>query len=318
MRPAIVISIGGLLALALASCGPPAAAFGADPDESITVTSDSAPGWLPSQEQVRQARTTALDYLAAKDGGRMSQAYGFMAEPSRALLPLADYSAGVGRFNQEAGAVRSRKIVLISWTKDPAQSPAPGVYAALDLISAFANVDRHCGYMVLYQAPAGGAFTVMREEDNYLANAEYDRIARTRSKAEAEQTWARMSANCPNYPAAPTADAPAPLPETPGASVGYATVADALAGLRARAGVTMSQAHGWTIATDEAAQTVWSFAPPDDPSYPAVVKRAVVERDGHVFMDMRVLCEASKAACDTLVRQFQQMNERIAAQRRKP
>ena len=86
--------------------------------------------------------------------------------------------------------------------------------------------------------------------------------------------------------------------------VGYKTVADALASVKQMQGVSFSTVRGWTIVTDEAHLTVWSFAPKTDPSYPAVVKRMVISTGGGSKVTMSVLCEAKKAACDNLVREF--------------
>jgi hypothetical protein len=100
---------------------------------------------------------------------------------------------------------------------------------------------------------------------------------------------------------------PPPLPEAPGSSIGYPTVAAALEALRARPGVVFTIENGWTIATDEAAYTIWSFARQGYPAYPAVVKRQVVRRGTTIGTEMNVLCEATKAACDDLVRTFAQL-----------
>ena len=102
--------------------------------------------------------------------------------------------------------------------------------------------------------------------------------------------------------------APAPLPEAPNSTIGYPTVAAALAALRSRPGVQFTNENGWTIATDEAAYTIWSFAPTDYPAFPAVVRRQVVTRGATTGIEMTILCEASKAACDDLVRVFARMN----------
>jgi hypothetical protein len=64
----------------------------------------------------------------------------------------------------------------------------------------------------------------------------------------------------------------------------------------------------WLIATDEPAYTIWSFAPQGDPSYPAVVKRQVVANGNASVIHMNVQCEATKEACDALVRTFAEMN----------
>jgi hypothetical protein len=86
--------------------------------------------------------------------------------------------------------------------------------------------------------------------------------------------------------------------------VGYKTVADALASLKQAKDVSFSTVRDWTIVTDEAHLTVWSFAPRSDPSYPAVVKRMVTSTGGGSKVTMSVLCEAKRAACDNLIREF--------------
>jgi len=97
------------------------------------------------------------------------------------------------------------------------------------------------------------------------------------------------------------ADAPSP--------VGYPTVAAALIALRARNDVTFVEQGGWTIANDERNRTIWSFAPIDNPAYPSVVKRTLVQTDLGFNLDMTVLCEARKPACDKLVADFKALNE---------
>ena len=99
-----------------------------------------------------------------------------------------------------------------------------------------------------------------------------------------------------------------PLPEKPDSNIGYETVAAALAGLRSRPGMVFTTEKGWLIATEEAAYTIWSFAPQGYPAYPAVVKRQVIPKGTGSLIEMSVLCEASKSACDDLVRTFSQMN----------
>src|SRR6516162_2145133 len=99
------------------------------------------------------------------------------------------------------------------------------------------------------------------------------------------------------------ANGPAPRsPQQPVSSdVGYKTVAEALASLKQMKGVSFSSVRGWTVVTDEAHLTVWSFAPKSDPSYPAVVKRMVISTGVGSKVTMDVLCEADKASCDNLV-----------------
>jgi hypothetical protein len=94
--------------------------------------------------------------------------------------------------------------------------------------------------------------------------------------------------------------------------VGYKTVAQARAALKQMKDLSFSEVRGWTIVTDEAHLTVWSFAPRTDPSYPAVVKRMVSSTGSGSKVTTGVLCEADKAACANLVREFNNTNSRGA------
>src|SRR3569832_1738846 len=155
----------------------------------VNVTTDSNPGWTPSEEMEQQARTAANAFLAAMDGVRYDVAYAFLSGLNRKDQSLSDFTDRVAKFNALAGRVIERKIVTVAWTKDSANAPLPGTYVALDLVSRFANVDRHCGFLVLYQPPLGGDFKVMREEDNYMDNATAAGLAK-KSLAAVDEAWA--------------------------------------------------------------------------------------------------------------------------------
>jgi hypothetical protein len=99
-----------------------------------------------------------------------------------------------------------------------------------------------------------------------------------------------------------------PLPEASQSTIGYESVAEALKSLRSQRGVVFTTENGWLIATDDAAYTIWSFAPEGYPAYPAAVRRQVVPHGNGSIIQMNVLCEATKEACDALVRTFAEMN----------
>jgi hypothetical protein len=105
-----------------------------------------------------------------------------------------------------------------------------------------------------------------------------------------------------------------PVADTNGASsIGYSSVAAALADLHSNPEVKFSVQNGWTIVEDRNHFTLWSFAPEGDPAYPSAVKRSAVQAfGGSVNMDMRVLCQSTQAACDKLVADFNVLNDRAA------
>jgi hypothetical protein len=99
--------------------------------------------------------------------------------------------------------------------------------------------------------------------------------------------------------------------EARSSTIGYPTVAAALADLRTKPEVEFSEQNGWTIAADKSHFTLWSFAPQGYPAYPSVVKRTAVQTATGSNLKMDVLCEASKSACDQLMLEFQALNQRM-------
>ena len=106
------------------------------------------------------------------------------------------------------------------------------------------------------------------------------------------------------YPVADTSNA---------SSIGYPSVAAALADLHSRSDVKFSVQNGWTIAEDRSHFAFWSFPPEGDPAYPSAVKRTAVQTSTGINMDMKILCQSTQAACDKLDADFNALNERMRA-----
>ena len=102
-------------------------------------------------------------------------------------------------FHSRAGAVVQRKVLKVTWTKDPANAPFPGIYAAVDFSGTFATMDRYCGYMAWYQASLSEPFQLMRIEENMMDNAVVEKAAREGKRAEADAAWTAAAQYCPNY-----------------------------------------------------------------------------------------------------------------------
>lgn len=107
-------------------------------------------------------------------------------------------------------------------------------------------------------------------------------------------------------PAAASTSAPAPMP--------YASVAQALAALRAADGdgTVVTEANGWITVTQPPLSTQWTFTTAGHPAHPALVRR-VMRRgsDGKPGVETQLLCEAPAEACAALQTQFDAMNERL-------
>jgi hypothetical protein len=184
-----------LAALILALTLPAAIVSAQTAPRMVNVTTDSAPGWIPSEDLERQALAAMNAYFSAVDSGRFRDAFGAMAPLSQSSTPYADFEKRSADFRNEAGAPIRRRVMTITWTKDPANAPIPGTYVAIDISARYVKIARQCGYIVLYQAPSGGSFRVMRTENNYLSDA----AAAKMTPAEVDRAWQEATAYCPNY-----------------------------------------------------------------------------------------------------------------------
>ena len=125
---------------------------------------------IPDAKLQRQLLERSYAYFAAKDGGRYEAAYAAFAASVRAYLTLDLYSAQSAAFNAAAGNGGERRIVRLTWERDPPDAPAPGLYVAADFVSRFPNLRLHCGYL-MWHREADGAFRIVREEQSFLEEA---------------------------------------------------------------------------------------------------------------------------------------------------
>ncbi len=169
----------------------------------INIVSGSTPGWLPTEDQLRQAIAITEAFLNAIDGGRYDVAHGLLEEDFKRGQTLETFTQIQTKTTERSGPSSHWKVTKITWAKSSTGTRLPGPYVAIDLIGKYENADRNCGYIVVYQPPSGGDFTVMRREILVLDNTSAREIETTRSKAELDRIWAQVSSVCPNYDPAP-------------------------------------------------------------------------------------------------------------------
>jgi hypothetical protein len=102
------------------------------------------------------------------------------------------------------------------------------------------------------------------------------------------------------------------IPETPQSDIGYSSPEAALKILRQKPGVAIREENNWIVITDRSENTIWSISAAAHPAHPTAVKRTFVERNGAVYADMKIMCGATKDACDQVVRQFEALNEKLS------
>jgi hypothetical protein len=105
--------------------------------------------------------------------------------------------------------------------------------------------------------------------------------------------------------------ASAQQPTAAQSSIGYSSVAAALQALQHKSGVNIVNQGGWTVIDDPSDQTIWSFAPPGYPAYPAAVRRQIVKGSDGISVKTSILCQGAKQPCDKLAADFQELNKKM-------
>jgi hypothetical protein len=119
----------------------------------------------PSRADQQLVLAASYSYFAAKDRGRYAAAYAALSDRMKSRFPLAEWTRSAGDFNAKAGPVRGRRVVEITWYKDPEGAPEPGLYVAADFSADFEKVEFVCGYL-MWQVRRDGSFRLVREEQN--------------------------------------------------------------------------------------------------------------------------------------------------------
>ncbi len=119
----------------------------------------------PSRADQQLVLAASYSYFAAKDRGRYAEAHAALSDRMKSRFPLAEWTRSAGDFNAKAGPVRGRRVVEITWYKDPEGAPEPGLYVAADFSADFEKVEFVCGYL-MWQVRRDGSFRLVREEQN--------------------------------------------------------------------------------------------------------------------------------------------------------
>lgn len=132
---------------------------------SAAAQTSAAPG-MATAEQVRRVEQQSRLYFDARDQGEYSRAYEVLAARAKQTTSFEAWKGIKQAFNAKAGAAQQRTITKITWYRNPPQVE-PGLYAAVDFTSKFAEIDIHCGFLA-WREQADGQFVLVREEENYI------------------------------------------------------------------------------------------------------------------------------------------------------
>jgi hypothetical protein len=122
--------------------------------------------WTPAEADSQLVAARTQEYLAQKDKGELAQAYTQFSKSMKATAHFDSWSRTTEGLNAKEGPVKARKILKVSWVKDP-PGVDPGFYAAVDYAGQFQNADYECGYVAWYRE-SSGRLTIVREEEGYI------------------------------------------------------------------------------------------------------------------------------------------------------
>ena len=148
------------------------------PRPAVDAAAAQAPGWQPSEADQQAVLAATYAYFADRDRGRYPEAWSMLSDRMKQIAPIAEWQRGASDFNASAGAVRSRRVVEITWYNNPPDAPRPGVYAAADFSGEFDRLEFVCGYL-MWQVQPDGSFRLAREEQNLLDKATAAKLAST-------------------------------------------------------------------------------------------------------------------------------------------
>jgi hypothetical protein len=118
----------------------------------------------PMQEAVLAA---SYAYFKAKDAGDYTAAYRQLDADMQSYVTPDLFRTQAKQFADGAGAPAGRRVVKLTWYRDPAEAKRPGLYVAADYTGQFANLYMICGYLMWRQQP-DGSFRIVREEQNFV------------------------------------------------------------------------------------------------------------------------------------------------------
>jgi hypothetical protein len=93
--------------------------------------------------------------------------------------------------------------------------------------------------------------------------------------------------------------------------INHSSLSNTLKMLKKQPSSIIHQQGGWTIISliENGNRVIWFFSPEEHAAYPAVFKKTIIKKNDGIETIITTQCEAPKAKCDALIKQFMNMNE---------
>jgi hypothetical protein len=119
----------------------------------------------PTRADQQAVLAASYRYFAHKDFKDYVSAHTLLSDRAKSRFPLAEWMRSAAEFNSQAGPVQGRRVVEITWYKDPEGASEPGLYVAADFSADFENAEFVCGYL-MWRVQPDGSLRLSREEQN--------------------------------------------------------------------------------------------------------------------------------------------------------
>jgi hypothetical protein len=153
-------------------------------------TTSAPDGWTPSGSDQSQIESQTYGYYGAKDAGDFKVAYAMFDLRMKEATHFDSWASNARSQNTKAGHILNRRVIKITWYKDPPSAPEPGIYAA-DFSGQFENDPIYCGYLAWHRG-ADGKYRIIREEENFIDKGSSEKMGQTEVKALAAKFGCSM------------------------------------------------------------------------------------------------------------------------------
>jgi hypothetical protein len=164
---------------------------GSQSPPTIPQTTSAPDGWKPSARDQSQIESQTYGYYGAKDTGDYKAAYAMFDVGMREATHFDSWASNARSQNTKAGHILNRRVIKITWYKDPPSAPEPGIYAAADFSGQFENDPIYCGYLAWHRG-ADGNYRIIREEENFIDKGSIEKMGQAEVKTLAAKFGCAM------------------------------------------------------------------------------------------------------------------------------
>jgi hypothetical protein len=121
-------------------------------------------------------RALVSRFFAEYDQGASDLAWQMFSPKTQQILTLSDWRDKRAVFLRAAGIPLSHDIDKVTWLRDPANAPYPGLYGVFDVSCRYTLLQMCAEVIVLYSEKEGAPFTVMRHDQYSVEAAAVQRL----------------------------------------------------------------------------------------------------------------------------------------------